>query len=220
MVNYFPTFSQYLNEAKSHRYVLRLTSHPKEDLKRNWSAWMGGDSPNGLFKLTKSEVSDNLSATNWYKIQMFTDTNIGELDEFIYRALRSFDLPKKLHNFETLRKMVHDYNSKQKPWNQYDEDLDELFDDAVEVIDNIDVEARYHPAHKGFVEVHYEGLGAFILEVNNLNDAIAMVQQREDWYSKSHIMHEGDGHFYASEVLDYHLVPNVGDKDHYIFVLR
>ncbi|BDD13159.1 hypothetical protein FUAX_55910 (plasmid) [Fulvitalea axinellae] len=79
--------------------------------------------------------------------------------------------------------------------------LDEGWD--AQVLNDMDV--RFHPAYDGYVEVHYEGLGAWLLESENLADA----KEEAENYSKHHLGltdDAGDGHFYAKDVVSYHEV--------------
>lgn len=63
---------------------------------------------------------------------------------------------------------------------------------------------RYHPAYDEYVVVHYEGLGAWALESDNLEDAIQEAMQSEEFLAST--FEAGDGHFYAEDVVSYHQV--------------
>lgn len=63
---------------------------------------------------------------------------------------------------------------------------------------------RYHPAHESFVPVHYEGLGAFQLQSDTLEDALIEANEYEDDLACTSEM--GDGHFYSYQVVSYHKV--------------
>lgn len=56
---YFKTFEQFNNDSDTY-FVVRDTSHPIEDLKRNWSTFAGGSSIDGHFY-----ASD---VVNYYKV--------------------------------------------------------------------------------------------------------------------------------------------------------
>ena len=76
-------------------------------------------------------------------------------------------------------------------------------------------EVRFHPAYDCFVEVHYEGLGAWQLEAENLSDAIEEAKniEPEDLATTSEA---GDGHFFAENVVNYHKV----NEDLYIYEIK
>ena len=64
---------------------------------------------------------------------------------------------------------------------------------------SVDVEFRYHDAYCEFVAVHYEGLGAFFLEADNVEDAIKEASEYKDNLAVT--MTEGNGHFYAEDAV-------------------
>lgn len=74
---------------------------------------------------------------------------------------------------------------------------------GIEVSD-VENEFRYHPAYSEFVAVHYEGLGAFALCAETLEGALSEALEVEDGLAVT--MGEGDGHFYAEDVLSFHEV--------------
>lgn len=63
---------------------------------------------------------------------------------------------------------------------------------------------RLHPAYEGFVEVHYEGLGAWLLEAEALEEAVAEAGAMNIDFVGT--MEAGDGHFMASDVVSFHQV--------------
>ena len=79
---------------------------------------------------------------------------------------------------------------------------------------NTDCEYRFHPAFDGFVKVHYEGLGAFVLESETLESAIEEANNYEDGLAVT--MESGDGHFYAQDVVSFHKVR----EGRYIFEIK
>jgi len=135
------------------KFVARATSHPQEDLDRNWSAPMGGIF-NGDF-----HICDTLEECR-------------EMWEVYYG----------------------DYNDAPKfPESKF----------------------RFHPAYNGFVEVHYEGLGAYALEAETLKEAQKEVTLR---FKKADeigcIDDAGDGHFYANDCTNFF---STAIEDIYIF---
>lgn len=63
---------------------------------------------------------------------------------------------------------------------------------------------RYHPAHGSFVAVHYEGLGAWLLDAETLEEAIEEAATYADDLACT--SESGNGHFYANQVVSYHEV--------------
>ena len=80
--------------------------------------------------------------------------------------------------------------------------------------DEVDVEFRYHPAYDKFVAVHYDGLGAFTLDSETLEDAIKEADEYQDQLAVT--TEAGDGHFYANQVVSFHKVR----EGRYIFELK
>ncbi len=129
-------------------YVVRDTSHPKEDLKRNWSAPAGG-------------------------------TSIGMMPA---------DSPEEaLEQWASFKGIS----------------LEEAESDAPEF--------RFHDAYDGFVEVHYEGLGAFELEAETLEDALKEAAEIDS--DLAVCSEAGDGHFFAEDVESFHKV----SENRYVF---
>lgn len=124
-------------------FVVRATNHPAEDLKRNWSAEMGG----------------------------------GELGAFQSRE-------------DAIAYWKQNYYDSRMP------------------------EFRFHPAYNGFVQVHYEGLGAFQLQAEDLNEAIEEAKSFDEFCAC--VSEAGDGHFYASDVVAYYEVK----EGIYVFELK
>jgi hypothetical protein len=75
-------------------------------------------------------------------------------------------------------------------------------------------EYRYHPAHEGYCIVHYDGLGAFQLESETIEEAIAEADEKRDYLAVT--SDAGDGHFYAEQVLSFHKVR----EGRYIFEIK
>lgn len=68
-------------------------------------------------------------------------------------------------------------------------------------------QVRYHPAHEGFVEVHYEGLGAWALDAETVEAALLEAVEVSEYRGFLACTDDaGDGHFMASEVVAYHEV--------------
>jgi hypothetical protein len=65
-------------------------------------------------------------------------------------------------------------------------------------------EYRFHPAYNSFSEVHYEGLGAFQLEAETLEDAIIEASKMNDGLAFT--MEAGNGKFFAEDVISFHQV--------------
>lgn len=86
--------------------------------------------------------------------------------------------------------------------------------EADEELGNYNREYQYHPKYEGYVLVDYEGLGAWNLEADNLEEAIEEAKSFGDGLGVT--MGAGDGHFFANEVIDYYEV-----KDGiYVFELK
>ena len=68
----------------------------------------------------------------------------------------------------------------------------------------VEHEFRYHPAYDSFVEFHYEGLGAFVLDAETIDEAIKEASNFRDLLACT--MESGDGHFYAEDVVSFHKV--------------
>lgn len=135
-MNYAALENKITNNNNSY-FVVRDTEYPVEDLKRNWSATVGGMSLEGCSAFETLEAAE-------------------AADKDYYQS----------------DKVTHEY--------------------------------RYHPAHKGYCCVHYEGLGAFVLDVENLKEAIKVALEYED--NLVCTMEAGDGCFCASQVLSFHKV--------------
>jgi hypothetical protein len=63
---------------------------------------------------------------------------------------------------------------------------------------------RFHPAHNSFVPVHYEGLGAWLLDAETLEEAIEEAATYGDDLACT--SESGNGHFYAENVVNFHQV--------------
>ncbi|MEC7753809.1 MAG: hypothetical protein VYB44_07250 [Bacteroidota bacterium] len=78
----------------------------------------------------------------------------------------------------------------------------------------VDCEFRFHPAYGKFVAVHYEGLGAYVLDAESLEEAIQEANDYEEGLAVT--MESGDGHFYAQDVVSFHKVR----EGRYIFEIK
>ena len=78
----------------------------------------------------------------------------------------------------------------------------------------VDCEFRLHPAYNEFVAVHYEGLGAFILEAETLEDAMNEAYNYEKGLAVT--LGSGDGHFYAEDVVSFYKIR----EGRYIFEIK
>lgn len=63
---------------------------------------------------------------------------------------------------------------------------------------------RFHPAYGSYVPVHYEGLGAWILDAENISDALTEAALFGDDLACT--CDKGDGHFFAEDVVSFHEV--------------
>ena len=63
-------------------------------------------------------------------------------------------------------------------------------------------EYRFHPAHDGWCMVHYEGLGAYQLEAETLEEALKEADEYEE--NLACTSECGDGHFLAHQVVSFH----------------
>lgn len=78
---------------------------------------------------------------------------------------------------------------------------------------------RFHPAYDGIVQVDYEGLGAWELDAETLEEAIAEAIETfgGDPTSMACVMGRGTGHFYASQCEGYY---ETGINELYIFAIN
>ena len=127
-------------------FVVRDTNHPESDLKRNWSAPIGGFS---------SELAGSI------------------------------------------------FNSKE-----------EAEKAEIKYFGGIEHEFRFHEAYGSFVEVHYEGLGAYCLDSETLEEAIEEAANYRNDLAVTTTA--GDGHFYAEDVVSFHKVR----EGRYIFEIK
>lgn len=74
----------------------------------------------------------------------------------------------------------------------------------VEYFGNVEHEFRFHPAYGSFVEFHFEGLGAYCLDAETIEEAIVEADNYEDGLAET--MGTGDGHFFANQVVSFHKV--------------
>lgn len=63
---------------------------------------------------------------------------------------------------------------------------------------------RYHDKYQGFVCVHYEGLGAWALDAETLEEAIEEAKTKMQGLAET--TEAGNGHFFAEDVVSYHQV--------------
>lgn len=75
-------------------------------------------------------------------------------------------------------------------------------------------EYRFHPAYCSFVCVHYEGLGAFMLNAETIEEALSEAAEINDGLACT--MDAGDGHFFAEDVITFHKVR----EGRYVFELK
>ena len=73
---------------------------------------------------------------------------------------------------------------------------------------------RYHPAYEEFVMVDYDGLGAFELESESLEDALIEANNYEDGLAVC--TESGDGHFYTEDCVAFHKVR----EGRYVFEIK
>ena len=74
-------------------------------------------------------------------------------------------------------------------------------------------EFRYHNGLEGIAEFNHEGLGAWELDAENIQDAIQEARKLSDLAVTSE---RDSGHFYADEVISYHHAHG----DIYVFVIK
>lgn len=130
-------------------FVVRDTNHPEEDLKRNWSAAIGGFDHESLFGCSFSSIEE---IRNKYKEVFGEDCRMPEF--------------------------------------------------------------RYHPAHESFVPVHYEGLGAWKLDSDSVEEALNEAASFDDYLACT--SEAGDGRFEASDCLGFYKVR----EGKYIFEIK
>jgi hypothetical protein len=138
--------TKYRKNPMNSYFVVRDTDHPEDDLKRNWSSFLGGwDNELGGIAFDSEEEAAE------------ADMNVNGGERRTY---------------------------------------------------------RYHPAYDGYVLVHFDGLGAYALDSDNLNDALKEAKDFEDDLNIT--MEQGNGHFYANQVISFHKV-----KDgRYVFEIK
>ena len=78
----------------------------------------------------------------------------------------------------------------------------------------VECKFKFHPAYSKFVAVHYEGLGAYYLESETLEEAIKEANEYADGLAVT--MESGDGHFFAEDVVSFHKVR----EGRYIFEIK
>lgn len=71
-------------------------------------------------------------------------------------------------------------------------------------LDEVTNEFRFHPAYNKYVAVHYEGLGAFVLSADTIEEAIKEASNFEAGLACT--MESGNGHFFADDVISFHKV--------------
>ena len=70
--------------------------------------------------------------------------------------------------------------------------------------DEVDCQFRFHPAYGEFVAVHYEGIGAYMLDSDTLGEAIKEADEYKEGLAV--IMGPGNGHFFAEDVVNFYKV--------------
>lgn len=80
--------------------------------------------------------------------------------------------------------------------------------------DQVDGDFRYHPAYELFVKVHYDGLGAYELDAEDLKDALKEAAEYEDDLAVT--VEKGTGHFFAEDCVGFHKVRD----GRYIFEIK
>lgn len=81
-------------------------------------------------------------------------------------------------------------------------------------VEDVTNDFKYHPAYQEFVMVDYEGLGAFALESETLEEALKEANECEDGLAIC--TESGDGHFYAEDCIAFHKVRD----GRYIFEIK
>jgi len=82
------------------------------------------------------------------------------------------------------------------------EEADRAIEEAIKKGDYTPNEMRFHGAYDAFVEVHYEGLGAWELNSENIEDAIEEAK-KTNGVDLVCTLDSGSGHFHKSECLSY-----------------
>lgn len=91
---------------------------------------------------------------------------------------------------------------------------EEAEEKEVETFGQVEHEFRFHPAFNSFVEFHYEGLGAYCLEAETIEEALKEASEYQEGLACT--MESGDGHFYAEDVVSFHKVRD----GRYIFEIK
>jgi hypothetical protein len=81
-------------------------------------------------------------------------------------------------------------------------------------VNEVSNEFRFHPAYDEFVMVDYEGLGAFLLDAENLKDALIEANEYQD--NLAFCAESGSGHFYAEDCVSFHKVR----EGRYVFQIK
>jgi len=81
-------------------------------------------------------------------------------------------------------------------------------------VEEVDFNFKFHRAYDKYVAMHYEGLGGYILSSETLEDAMIEAAEYEDGLAVT--MEQGDGHFFAEDVVSFHQVR----EGRYIFEIK
>lgn len=124
-------------------------------------------------------------------------------------------IKKKMETYFVVRDTFHPEEDLKRNWSSFAGGWDHEYagmaasseDEAASWDEKLGInrrQYRYHPAYEGYVVMHYEGLGAESLDVDNLNDALKLAAEYEDGLAIS--VEAGSGHFYAEDVVSFHRV--------------
>lgn len=92
--------------------------------------------------------------------------------------------------------------------------IEEAEEAEIKLYGHVEHEYRFHPAYNAFVQVDYEGLGAFELQAETLEEALIEADEYES--DLAVCTESGDGQFYGEEVISFHKVR----EGRYIFELE
>ena len=81
-------------------------------------------------------------------------------------------------------------------------------------VSEVNNDFRFHPAYEEFVMVDYDGLGAFLLDAESIEEALTEANEYEE--NLAVCVESGSGHFYAEDCISFHKVR----EGRYVFQIK